>query len=138
VADQDPPKDDDDADSSLKSRLESIVPDIFKKAMMSGLGALFITEETIRGAVSDMRLPKEAVGYVVQRAEDTRSQFLKLLAKELSEYFEKLDFSEEALKLLSSFTFEVTAQIRLVPNEDGGVTPEVTSKMGISPKKKKS
>ena len=53
-------------EQGFRGRLEGMVPEVVKRAMLSGLGALFVTEETIRGAVSDMRLPKEAVGYMLQ------------------------------------------------------------------------
>lgn len=125
------------SDASLRDRIEGIVPDIVKRAMISGMGAVFMTEETIRSAVTDLRLPKEAVGYLVQQADNTKEQFFSLIAREFREAFEKLDFTDEFAKLLSKFALEVKTEIRFVPADDGegvlgsNLKPEIKSKTDV-------
>ena len=124
-------------ENSLRDKLEGMVPDIVKRAMISGMGAVFMTEETIRTAVTDLRLPKEAVGYLVQQADNTKEQFFSLIAREFREAFEKLDFTDEFAKLLSKFALEVKTEIRFVPAEDGegvlgsNLKPKIKSKTDV-------
>ena len=46
--------------------------DVVNKALVTGVGAVFMTEEGIRSAVSDMRLPKDVARGLVQQAEVTK------------------------------------------------------------------
>ncbi len=123
----------DRGDPSIRGRLESIVPDVFKKAMISGLGAIFMTEESIRSAVSDM--PKDAVNYVVQQAENTKEQLAALIAKEVREFLEGSDLSDELAKLLTKLSLEVRTQVRFVPNDEAiepvGVKPVMSHEFSI-------
>ena len=113
----------DEDDSGLRGRLEGILPDTLKRAMLSGLGALFVTEETIRSAVSDMRLPKEAVGYILNQADNSKEQLFSLVANEVGRYLERLDLSEETAKILSKLTLEVNTKISFSPSLDNEKPP---------------
>ena len=109
--------------------------------MLSGLGAISMTEESIRGAVTDMRLPKEAVGYLLDQADSTRDQFLALVARELRDYLEDADLGAEMAKALSSLRVEISTTIQFQPEDEaaeaGEVTPKVSSKVGIKRTRKK-
>ena len=105
-----------DRDKRLRAVLEGFVPDVVKRAMLSGLGALFVTEETIRSAVSDV--PKEAVGYVLQQADNTKDQFLSLVATEVREFLGEINVGEELARILSTMTLDIHTQIRFEPDED--------------------
>lgn len=114
-------------DPTIRGRIESMVPDVFKKAMISGLGAIFMTEETIRSAVSDM--PKDAVNYIVQQAENTKEQLAGLIAKEVRDFLEGADLSDELAKLLTKLSLEIRTEVRFIPNDEAvdpiGVKPEM-------------
>jgi len=120
-------------DPSIRGRLESMVPEVFKRAMISGLGAIFMTEETIRSVVSDM--PKDAVNFLVQQAENTKEQLANLIAKEVREFLEGSDLSDELAKLLTKLSLEVRTQVRFVPNDEAlepvGVKPEMKHEFSI-------
>jgi hypothetical protein len=113
---------------SIRGRLESIVPEVVKRAMISGLGAIFMTEETIRTAVSDM--PKDAVNFLVDQADHTKELLFTMIAKEVRDYLEQTDLNAEMARLLSRLTVEVRTQVRFIPNPDvpdspAAMTPEV-------------
>ena len=42
--------------------------------VVAGMTALFVTEEGIRGALGEMRLPKEALAYLAQQTDKTRRE----------------------------------------------------------------
>ena len=125
-------------DKRLRDVLEGFVPDVVKRAMLSGLGALFVTEETIRSAVSDM--PKDAVGYVLQQADNTKDHFLALMATEVRDFLREIDVGEELTRILSTMTLDVHTQIRFVPEEDGeeeDLRPDVKTDLKLTRTRKR-
>ncbi len=127
----------DDHDSGLRQRIESLMPEMLKRAMLSGLGAISMTEESIRGAVTEMRLPKEAVGFLVDQADSTKDQFLALLAREIREHLASADLGAELAKALSTMTIDIQTSIKFVPDEGGSARPDVKSSVGITRRRKK-
>jgi hypothetical protein len=123
----------------LRGRLEGMVPEILKRAMLSGLGAISVTEETIRGAVTDMKLPKEAVAYLLEQADSTKDQFLALVAREIREFLTEADLGQEIARALSSMHVEVNMRIGFVPNENlpDRVKPVVESEVSVKRRRKK-
>ena len=49
--------------------------DLMKKMLTVGVGTLFLTEESLRGLVSEIKLPKELLGGVLESANKTRKEF---------------------------------------------------------------
>jgi hypothetical protein len=97
---------------SLRTRIEAMVPEIVKKMAVSGIGALSMTEETLRSA------PKDAVGYLVQRADSTRDLLFAAIAKEFREVLEQADLGEELAKALSHLSVEIRTEVIFKPKSD--------------------
>ena len=108
-------------------RMDGIIPDTVRKALVTGLGALFMTEESLRGLVAEMRLPKEAAGYLVKQADAARGQVVDAVTKEIRNVVESMNIAAELQKILSSIVIEVKTEIRLVPAEGGLVKPKVST-----------
>ncbi len=96
--------------------------DMLRRAMVAGLGAVFMTEEGIRTYVKDMKLPKEVMSFVVGQAGRSKDELFRVVGEELRRFFESAALKEELKKLISEMTIEVKAEIRLRPN---GEAPEV-------------
>jgi hypothetical protein len=60
-----PPEDVDAGDAGARG----FVADAVRKAVLTGLGAVFLTEEGARKLAREWKLPKEIVGYVTAQAE---------------------------------------------------------------------
>jgi hypothetical protein len=104
-----------DEDDERENR-PGFVPDVVRRVAVAGLGALFMTEESIRSLASQLKLPKEVMGYILSQAEKTKDEVGRVLSEELRRFFQSEKLREEFLKLLSRMTVEVTAQVRLVPD----------------------
>jgi hypothetical protein len=115
----------DDAAAAKKS--DGILPDTVRKALVTGLGALFMTEESLRNLVAEMRLPKEATSYLVKQAEAAKAQVVDTVMKEVRHVVESINIGAEIQKILSSMVIEVKTEIRLVPAEEGLVKPKVST-----------
>ncbi|MGC4114272.1 MAG: hypothetical protein QM765_06575 [Myxococcales bacterium] len=94
--------------------------DMLRKAMVAGLGAVFMTEEGIRTYVKDLKLPKDVMGFVVGQAERSKAELFRVIGEELHRFFESELLRREVGRLLSQMTLEVHAEIRLKPS-DGSV-----------------
>jgi hypothetical protein len=70
-----------------------------------------------------MRLPKEAVGYILNQADNSKEQLFSLVANEVGRYLEQLDLSEETAKILSKLTLEVNTKISFSPSLDNEKPP---------------
>lgn len=96
------------------------VPDFVRKVAVAGLGAVFLGEEGLRSLAGQLKLPKEALGFVMGQAEKTKDEIARVISEELRRFLQSEKLRDEALKLLAGMTVEVKAQIRLVPPEERG------------------
>ncbi len=93
--------------------------DLFRRALMTGIGSVFMTEDMIRRTLSDMKMPKEAVAYVVSQADKTKKDLVSALARELRHFLDGLELQELISKSFENKTFEIHTTIKVIPDESG-------------------
>lgn len=125
--------DDDDDSRRRRRRIERILPDALKRAIEkgieTGLGTLTNANESLRTMVGQRtEVPKEVAGYVLSQIDDTKNAAVNVVAREVREFLERADLARELQRALTSLSFEVRTEIRFIPNDKGGVTPEVKVK----------
>jgi signal transduction histidine kinase len=121
--------------------LRGVIPDLFRRALISGIGTVFMTEDTIRKSLSDMKMPKEAVGYVVAQADKTKRELIATLSRELRNFLNSLELSELLHDSLQDTTFEIHTTIRVKRDDDGGTGLAIEHKDAAvtrAPREKKS
>ena len=84
---------------------------------VAGLGALFMTEEGIRGLAGQLKLPKEVLHFVVSQADRTKNELGRVVSEEVRRFLQSDRLREEFIKLLAGMTVEVKAEVRLVPDK---------------------
>jgi hypothetical protein len=140
----DPPRHEDpldDVDAPGDATRGPIV-ELMRKVAFAGLGALFMTEEGIRSLAGQLKLPKEALGFVLSQAERTKDEVGRVLSEEVRRFLRSDKLRADFLQLLSGMRVEVTAQVRLVPDperkpdEPARPRVEVTSVRARGPRKK--
>lgn len=118
------------------------IVELMRKVAFAGLGALFMTEEGIRSLAGQLKLPKEALGFVLSQAERTKDEVGRVLSEEVRRFLRSDKLREEFLQLISGMRVEITAQVRLVPDparkpgETARPRVEVTSVRTKGPRKK--
>src|SRR5881398_2124535 len=122
------PDEDDDLPPEEMKRLSGIVPDIVRRAVLTGVGALFMTEEGIRNLVGDMKMPKDALAFLIAQADKTRSEVARVVTQEVRRFLESETLRREIWKLLNGVTLEVNATVHLKPSGEGSVKAEVKTK----------
>lgn len=101
-------------------KLSGLVPDIVRRAVLTGVGALFMTEEGLRNLVGEMKLPKDALTFLLAQADKTRSEVARLVTQEVRRFLESERLRKEIWKLIDGVTLEVNATIQLKPSGKPG------------------
>jgi len=104
-------------DDEKKSRFESVLPEILKRAVERGKERAQEAPENLKSFVGD-RIPKEVSSYVLHQVDETKNSILKVVAGEVRSFLEATNLSSELRKLLTTVKFEVHTTIRFSPNDD--------------------
>ena len=92
--------------------------DLMKKVLTVGVGAVFLTEESLRAMVSEWKLPKEVIAAILESSRKTKTEFLQSISTDV---FSKVVDKIDPVALLQEF---------VTRNEI-----EFTIKVGIKPRK---
>jgi hypothetical protein len=104
--------------------------DSLRKALITGISAVFMTEEGIRSSLSDMRLPKEAITYLLQQTAGSRRELVRIVGDELKSFLHGADVVGTLRKALSGMKIEVKAEIRLVDEHAESTSSKAGDKVG--------
>ncbi len=110
-----PPEDPLDEDP-LDDKSRGFVPDFVRRVAWAGLGAVFMSEEGIRKLASQAKLPKEALGFLLQQAEKTKDDIGRTVSEEVRKFLQSDRLRDELLKVIAGMTIEVRAEVKLVPD----------------------
>ncbi len=117
-----------------RRRLERLLPGLIKRAIEkgieTGIGSISSANDSIRSVVGKTELPKEVAGYVFSQVDDTKNAVVRVVAREVREFLEAADLAQELQKVLTTLSFEIRTEIRFVPNDSGGITPNVKARVG--------
>jgi hypothetical protein len=103
--------------------------DALRKALLAGMGALFLTEEGARRLAREWKLPKELIGYLGQQASGAKDEILRVFSDEVRRFFESEAVRREFARALSAMVVEVNAEIRVRPADGGALRPEVKARV---------
>lgn len=113
MASDDHKKDDKDASGDLKG----LLGDTVKKVFTAGVSAAFVTEESLRAYVSELKLPKEALNLLIQGANKSKEEVTQRVTKEILGIIQKIDFVKEASKFAETHKFKITAEIDIIKKD---------------------
>lgn len=100
----------DDMDQEAKSG----VTDLVKKVLAVGIGAAFLTEESIRTALKEIKLPKEIVAALLQGASKSKDEITNRVSNEIIKLISKIDFVKEASRFAEDHKFKISAEIEVL------------------------
>jgi hypothetical protein len=123
-----------DAEQSERERRwsEGVLRDTLRKAVEKGIeagvGTLRSADSALRGVTQDGKLPKEVIGYVFASVDETKNALVRGVAKEVRDFLEATDIAGEFYRALTALSFEVKTEIRFIPNDAGGIRPQVKAR----------
>ncbi|MCB0357621.1 MAG: hypothetical protein KDD40_11465 [Bdellovibrionales bacterium] len=102
--------------------------EVIKKLITAGVGAAFMTEESIRAYVSELKLPKDVINYILQGASKSKDELMDRVGNEIVRIISKIDFVSEASKFVEEHKFKVSAEVEVIKKDKGGVDINITRK----------
>lgn len=114
-----------------RTRLEKIVPEVVRKVLEAGLDKLSEGPENVRQRLGDLKLPKDALSGVLSQIDESKTGLYRALAKELRDFLESTNFADELVRALTTLSFEIKTEVRLIPNESGKPRPNVKSNVRV-------
>lgn len=96
------------------------VPETLKKLFTAGLGAAFMTEESVRSFVSEMRLPKETLNVLLQGAAKSKEELMNRVGRELVNVVSKIDVVKEVSRFMEEHKFKITAEVEVMKKKPDG------------------
>jgi hypothetical protein len=108
-----------------------------KRAILAGMGALFMTEEGARRLAREWKLPKEVIGFIGSQASAAKDEVLRMFADEIRRFLESDRVRGEFLKALTGSAIEIKAEIRFLPDGEGKPRTQVTTEARARPRKKR-
>jgi hypothetical protein len=85
-----------------------------KKLFSVGIGAAFMTEESIRNYLGDIKLPKEVLQFVLQSAGKGKDELVQRVSKEIGVLVSHIDIVKEASKFVENHKFKISAEIEVL------------------------
>ena len=113
------------ADTSGGPGTVGFVADVVRKAVLTGVGALFLTQEGARKVAREWKLPKDLATYLVSQAAGARDEVLRVVAQELRRMLDSETFRKEILKSIENMTVEIHAEMRLKASDGDAPSPPV-------------
>ena len=100
----------DDEETSPKKSSGGMT-DVARRILLTGLGAIFMTEEGIRKTLGDLKVPKDAMGYVLDTMRRHKDEILSTVAGELGRFLSKVKVHEELRKALAGLQVHLDAKL---------------------------
>lgn len=102
---------------SARKRLEAVIPDLIKKAVIGSVERGVESADAVRHFISEQKLPKEIANAILSQIDETKNGLFRVVAKELRSFLEAVDWQRELQKLLTTVSFEIKTEIRFIPND---------------------
>jgi hypothetical protein len=102
----------------MSEDLQSKAAELMKKVLTVGVGAIFLTEESLQGLVSEFKLPKELLAAILESANKTKGEFLRTISDEvISRVMEKLNVGELIQEMVTHNEIELEMTVRFKPKK---------------------
>lgn len=104
---------DDSQDSKKENFKEGLLGETLKKVFTAGVSAAFMTEESVRAYLAELKLPKEILNLLLQQASKSKDEMTQRVTKEIVAMVQKVDFAKEASRFAQEHKFKITAEIEI-------------------------
>lgn len=99
---------------------KGLLSEALKKVFTAGVSAAFMTEESIRGYLGEMKLPKEVLQVLLQSASKSKEEITQKVSKELVSMVQKLDLVKEFSKFAEGHKFKISAEVEIIKKDRSG------------------
>ena len=104
-------------ETEFEEKSGGLISESIKKLFSVGLGAAFLTEESIRHYLSDLKLPKDVLNVVLQSAAKGKEELIIRVGKEIGTLISHIDIVKEATKFVEKHKFKISAEIEITKKD---------------------
>jgi hypothetical protein len=105
------------SDEHRRRRLESVIPEIIKRAVEIGVVKASEAPDNLKEFVGGIKLPREVAHYIFAQVDETKNGLFRVVAKEIRDFLDHANLGTEMQKMLTTVQFEINTTIRFKPNE---------------------
>ena len=87
------------------------IGDVVRDLTATGLAALFMTEDSIRGLLKEKNIPKDLVSLVLDSLSKRKDDLYGVVAKEFGRVLSKVDLTAEVASFLETHKVHVSATL---------------------------
>ncbi len=98
--------------SKKEDQEKTPLSEMIKKIVSVGVGASFMSEESIKNVLADLPLPKDILNGLIQNAKGAKDDFTQSLREEIRLYLSKVDASKIVENVLDNYDVEVEAKFK--------------------------
>ncbi len=98
--------------SDDQEKRDSALSEVIKKVVSVGVGAAFMTEESVKNLLSDLPLPKDIVNGLLSNAKGAKEEFVQGVREEIAAHLSKVDPKKIVEEVLENYDLEVNAKVR--------------------------
>lgn len=113
----------DDKEIKEAAALKHMLGDTVKKVFTAGVSAAFMTEESLRAYLAELKLPKEVYNMLIQSANKSKDEITQRVGKEVIGIVQKIDFVREFSKFAETHKFKITAEIDIIKKDPPSKEP---------------
>lgn len=104
---------------------QSKAAELMKKVLTVGIGTFFLTEESLRGLVSEFKLPKEFLSAALESANKSKGEFLRSMTKEIMDrVMQHVDPVSLLHEVLSKNEIDLQIKVNFKPKKDSQSKPK--------------
>ena len=101
-----------------------LLPEFVRRAVERSVDVLLNADDDTRKMVAAL-VPRELLQSITQQVDVAKRDAVAMVGREMQTFLQNLNVGDELRKVLTSVSFEITTQVRFVPNEDGTLRSEV-------------
>lgn len=115
---------------------DGLLERIVKRGIESGIGAISKSEDTVRGVIENLKLPREVATVVLDQVDETKKGLYTAVAKEMRDFLSTTNFAGDVKKILTGLAFEVKMEVRF-KSVDDALRPDVRADASVKPTRRK-
>lgn len=99
-------------------RSGTLVGEAVKKLFTAGITAAFMTEESVRSYLAELKLPKDMLNLIVAGATKSKEEITGRVSREIVGMIQKIDLIKEVSKFAETHKFKISAEVEILRKED--------------------
>ena len=118
---------DESTEQPLDEEQSSTLGDFVRRMAYVGIGTAFATQETASRMVRDLKLPREAVGMIMQGMEKNREEMMKVASRAFSDYLQNLDMAHLLKSAMDGMNVKVSGEVQFNydPKKKGKIDADI-------------